>query len=250
MNYAEEQELEIEALTSIFEEGKEFIRVSSTEFKLKLLPNPAGEGDNHVGVTLHITYTAEYPETAPDWELEDEKLPNEKVAQLKETITETIESSLGMAMVYTMAEACQDFLKENNVKELTMHEEMLKRTGGGEDEDEDDDDDDDEEEEEEEWKGLAEKTLCAESERITPDIFNAWKLKFDQEMVEAGVLRRYETGKAQTGKQIFMQTMPSTTDAAAGDKKTGKDQSPMVYNAALFGEVDDEDLDDLSGGED
>jgi len=254
MNYEEEQELEVEALTSIFEEGKEFIRVSPTEFKLKLLPNPAGEGENHVSVTLHVTYTSEYPEIAPDWELEDVKLPDEKLEELKAKITETIESSLGMAMIYTVAEATQDYLKENNEKELSMHEQMMKRQAASaspeKEEEEEGDDDDEGEEEEEEWKGLAEKSLCPESERITPDIFNAWRVKFDEEMIAAGVLRGRDGSTAKTGKQIFMEVGPSA--GAAGEKKEeGKEgDAPMVYNAALFGEVDDEDLDDLSGGDD
>merc|ERR1711974_471142 len=166
-------------------------------------------------------------------------------------------SSLGMAMIYTVAEACQDYLKENNVKELSMHEQMMqrmKKEGGGEEEGEDDDDEYDEDDDdgpdpEEEWKGLAEKALCPESERITPDTFLAWKEKFEQEMVEAGVLKRGEV-KMKTGKQFFVES--NKEGGAEGDEKaagaTGAD-GEVVYNAALFNELDDEDLDDLSDGD-
>jgi len=249
MNHAEEQEMELEALTSIFEEGKEFEKISATEFKLKLLPNPAGEGENHVAVTLHVTYTATYPEEAPEYELEDVKMPDEKLEDLKAKIEETIEASIGMAMVYTMAEACQDFLKDNNVKALSMHEEMMKRLGGDEggeeNEDDEDYDEEEEEEEEEEWKGLAEKALCPESERITVDQFNVWRVKFDEEMIRTGVLKRDEI-KSKTGRQIFVEAEKAgeVGNAIAAAQGEGG-EAPVVYNAALFGEVDDEDLDDL-----
>mmetsp|Transcript_153531 Transcript_153531/g.270962 ORF Transcript_153531/g.270962 Transcript_153531/m.270962 type:complete len:423 (+) Transcript_153531:28-1296(+) len=146
-NYKEEQELELEALTSIFTEGAEFERISDTEFLLKLKPDPTGEEENHVGVTLRIAYTDEYPDTAPDWELKDEwGLSDEKLKELKAKVEETIDGSIGMAMVYTVAEACQDYLKENNVKSLSMHEEMMLRQGGGDGAAEEEEDEEEEEE--------------------------------------------------------------------------------------------------------
>jgi len=258
-NHEEEQALEIEALQSIFEEGKELTTISETEFKIKLVPFPAGEEENHVGVTLHVVYTADYPDSAPDWSLVDPKLPDEKLAMLQAAVEEVVTSSLGMAMVYSMAEACQDFLKENNQKVLSMHEEMLKRQGqtgeGAQEEGEDDADDDDEDEDgpspEEEWKGLAEKTLCPEDERITADSFAKWKAKFDQEMVACGILKREES-KAKSGKQIFMDTQKDQKEKDGAQDATDGGGKPdtLVYDAALFGEDGMDDLDDLSGGED
>eukprot|EP00408_Alexandrium_pacificum_P066319 CAMPEP_0171177250 /NCGR_PEP_ID=MMETSP0790-20130122/12144_1 /TAXON_ID=2925 /ORGANISM="Alexandrium catenella, Strain OF101" /LENGTH=256 /DNA_ID=CAMNT_0011642145 /DNA_START=82 /DNA_END=852 /DNA_ORIENTATION=- len=254
-NHKEEQELEIEALTSIFEEGKEFIRKSDTEFCLKLLPYPAGEEENHVGVTLQVQYTDDYPDAPPEWELQDIKgLNDDKQEELRGTIEEAISSSLGMAMIYTVAEACQDYLKSNNMRELSMHEEMLMRMSGGkegeageEEGDEDEDDDEEDNTQEEEWKGLADKTLCAEADRITPDSFADWKVKFDEEMISLGLIKRDEN-KAKTGKMIFMEIGDPTKQA--GKEGDGKDEAPLVYDAALFGEDNLDDLEDLSGGED
>lgn len=257
MSHEEEQALEIEALTSIFEEGREFFRVSDTEFSLKLLPFPAGEEENHVGVSLHVKFTEDYPDGPPEWDLRDVKgLNDPKMEELKGTIEEAINSSLGMAMIYNVAEACQDWLKTNNKKELSMHEEMLLRMAGeegeGDEEDEEDDDDYDDDDDgkdmEDEWKGLAEKTLCAAEDRITPEAFLKWKVGFDQEMIAAGLLKR-EENKAKTGKQIFMEAEQKVKEE--GKDSEGKD-APLVYDAALFGEegVEDDDLDDLSGGED
>jgi len=148
-NYKEEQEMELEAMTSLFVEGEEFDRISDTEFTLKLKPYPQGEQENHVGVTMRIAYTAEYPDAAPDWELLDFiGMPEDKQGVVKEKVEETVEASLGMSMVYMMAEAVQEYLRDNNVKELSMHEEMLKRAGLDEPEEEEGEEEEEEEEEE------------------------------------------------------------------------------------------------------
>eukprot|EP00929_Paragymnodinium_shiwhaense_P110129 TRINITY_DN76862_c0_g1_i1.p1 TRINITY_DN76862_c0_g1~~TRINITY_DN76862_c0_g1_i1.p1 ORF type:complete len:257 (-),score=107.69 TRINITY_DN76862_c0_g1_i1:241-1011(-) len=254
-NYQEEQELEIEALTSIYEENKEFKRISDTEFTLHLLPFPDKSQENHVQATLHITYGPEYPDTPPDWELEKVgSIPEDKLPSLKKVVEEVIDSSLGMAMVYSMAEVIQDWLKENNTKMLSMHEEMMQRLGPQEGDEEEDEDDDDEEEEEQEWKGLADKPIVPEKDRITEASFTEWKKKFEEEMYATGVLKKEEE-RSQSGKQFFLaakaaEDKKATGSSIAGTSPTGTDGgTPMVYDASLFGEVEDDDLDDLSGGE-
>lgn len=249
-NYQEEQELEIEALTSIFEENKEFKRISDTEFKLQLLPFPDGSSDNHVQATLHITYGPEYPDTAPDWELEQvDSIPEDKLPDLKGKIEEVVNDMMGMAMVYSMAEACQDWLKENNTKMLSMHEEMMKRLGPQEGEGDEEGDEESEEEEEPEWKGLADKPLVPEKERITPEQFAKWKKQFEDEMYATGVLKREEE-KAQSGKMFFM-AAKDVEDKKNGTSTTPSQSggTPIAYDASLFGDLDEDDLDDLSGGE-
>lgn len=246
-NYKEEQELELEALESIFD--TQFEKISDTEFVLKFKPYPADEEENFVGVSLRIQYTDEYPDTAPEWELQDNVgLSDPKFDELKSKVEESVQESLGMAMVYTVSEMCQDWLKDNNVKALSMHEEMMLRTKGDEPEEEEEDDDAEVDKlEEEEWKGLKEKPLCAPEERITIDSFLEWKKQFDEEMMASGVMKREEL-KGKSGKEIFLEAQDA--EKAAGKDGTGNDGGALVYNAALFGEEDDDDLDDLSGDED
>lgn len=159
-----------------------------------------------------------------------------------------------LAMVYSMAEACQDYLKENNVKSLSMHEEMMKRNGpteGEGEEGEGEDDDDEGPNEEEEWRGLADKEKCPESERVTSAQFLAWRITFEAEMIACGVLKKPEE-KMRTGQMIFMEARKdeeSKVGAKTGTNAGAADGAPLVYDASLFGEVDD-DLDDISGGED
>lgn len=252
-NHKEEQELELEALESIFEEGKEFEKISDTEFLLKFKPFPQDEEENFVGVTLRIAYTDEYPDVAPEWELKDVwQISDPKIEELKSKVEESIQESLGMAMVYTIAEMCQDWLKENNVKALSMHEEMMLRCGGdeaGDDEEDEDNDSELDQMEEEEWKGLKEKPLCAVSERLTVESFAEWKAKFDEEMIAAGIFKDTKVAQSKTGRQIFLDAQ---ADEAAASKASGgnKESGTLVYNAALFGEEDDDDLDDLMSDED
>merc|ERR1719291_251067 len=129
-NHAEEQAMELEAMESLFAPDDEFVKVSDTELLLHLRPCAAGEGENHVGISLRVCYTDTYPDEAPDWKLEPLK-GVDLSGKIRECITESIESSLGMAMVYTVASTVQELLKENNQRQLSMHEEMMLRQGGG-----------------------------------------------------------------------------------------------------------------------
>lgn len=250
MAHKEDQELELEALEAIFE--NELQKTSDTEFKLKFKPFPQDEEENFVGASLKITYTDDYPDSAPDWDLEDiVGLSDEKIEELKSKVEEAIESSLGAAMVYNLAEIMMDWLKDNNVKSLSMHEEMMKRLAPEEPEEDEDEDNEDEVDklEEEEWKGLKEKPLCAVEDRMTVDLFKEWKIKFDEEMIASGALVRQEQ-KAKTGKMFFMEMEAEQKASAGKDNKGAKDDGGAVaYNAALFGEEEDDDLDDLDDDE-
>ncbi|CAE7430250.1 EIF2AK4 [Symbiodinium microadriaticum] len=258
MAHEEEQALEIEASnlwTVAFQCSQSSFSLFLAEKRSCVERERAGElrvcralhmQENHVGVVLHVTYTDAYPDEPPIWELEDVLgLSDEKLEQLKEKITETIESSIGMAMIYSVTEACQDFLKDNNQKELSMHEQMMLRHTAGEDDDEEEEEGEEEEEEEEEpeWKGLTEKALCPESERITAESFAAWKVKFDAEMVECGVLKRDEV-KSRSGKLIFMQGQEGEERKKEENGYPAGKSDVLVYDAALFGE-EDADLDDI-----
>merc|ERR1719230_2378933 len=108
-------------------------------------------------------------------------------------------------MIYTVAEAIQEFLKENNVKALSMHEEMMLRSAPAEPEGDDEDLDHEDEEAnfvEPEFKGLVDKQVIEEGFRITPAIFEEWRLRFEQEMLDTGVIKR-DAGDSMTGKMIF-----------------------------------------------
>ncbi|CAD7955724.1 unnamed protein product [Amoebophrya sp. A120] len=224
MNYEEEQALELEALQSIFVHDGELEVVAPDNFILKLLPHPEEDEENHVEVKLEIRYPSTYPEVLPEIEIKDKKgLNNDKMAKVQALITATSEENAGMPMIYMVAEALQEFLRENNEKELTMHEEMMLREKAkkgdddiGEEDDEDEEDDDDlGEPADEEWRGLHLKELCAESSRITIQLFLDWRTKFEEEMAQ--FRKKVNKLSTVTGKQYFM-TQKEQNGANAEDK--------------------------------
>eukprot|EP00397_Hematodinium_sp_SG-2012_P047022 GEMP01053320.1.p1 GENE.GEMP01053320.1~~GEMP01053320.1.p1 ORF type:complete len:256 (+),score=86.61 GEMP01053320.1:22-768(+) len=239
-NYAEEQELEKEALESMFPD--EYHPDGPDKFRLELAP---GEDEDFVRAPLIIQYPPNYPDEKPMVSLNADiptGLPEEKEAALRRLIDETIEANLGMAMIYTLAETVQEYLRKNNFSEVSMHDMMLNRQRGQEGPMEDDDDEDDDEEaveEDGEWKGLEEKELCAVNERLTPQTFTAWKDNFDEELIADGLITR-DLVDRMTGKRIF-------EAQAARDKDSGKalGDSVVEVDAELFDDADLPDDDDF-----
>jgi len=247
-NYAEEQELEKEALESLFPE--EYKSDGPDKFQLELTP---GEAENHVCAPLIIQYPASYPDEKPIVKLNDEiptGLPDKKQAELLKVIDRTIEENVGIPMIYTLAEAVQEYLRSNNVCEVSMHDMMLNRQrDAGElvEEESEEEEDEQPEEDDGEWKGLEEKTLVAASERVIRADFIAWKKKFDLELVAQGIITRHDDSRV-TGKKIF-------EEAQARDKAAGKDTTKVAteveVDADLFGdeELPDDDEIDFSDDE-
>jgi hypothetical protein len=64
MDYAEEQEMEVEALEAIYMEDFKKTSEAPLTYEVHLLPNPPGE-ENHVEISMHCAIPAEYPDTVP-----------------------------------------------------------------------------------------------------------------------------------------------------------------------------------------
>mmetsp|Transcript_54533 Transcript_54533/g.119573 ORF Transcript_54533/g.119573 Transcript_54533/m.119573 type:complete len:249 (+) Transcript_54533:65-811(+) len=239
----DEQADEIEALQSIFVTAGEFEQVSDSEYFLHLKPHPGGDGDNHVGISLHVKYTPDYPDERAELALVNPKALNEEqIAAMNDQVEQIVDENMGMPAIYMIGEALQDFLKENNKPELSMHEQMLERMqeDGVDDENQEEGESGDEEQEEfnmeEEYKGLKEKDLCAPEDRVTPEAFAVWKAAFDQEMIQKGLLKRVVHTKP-SGRQMFEADKELENEGDAGN-----DMLEDV-NAELYG--DDGDLDEL-----
>lgn len=241
-NYAEEQELEIEAIESLFPE--EYKPDGPTKFQLELTP---GEDENHVCAPLMIEYPSNYPDEKPIVKLNNDiptGLNDKKQAALLRVIDETIEQNVGMAMIYTLAEAVQEFLRDNNVCEVSMHDMMLNRQRDAGELVESESEEEEEEQEPEddgEWKGLEEKQLVAASERVIREDFIVWKKSFDLELVARGIITRHDDARI-TGKIMFEEAQ--ARDRAAG-KDTTKVANEVEVDADLFGdeELPDDDID-------
>lgn len=71
MSHNEDQEMEIEALESLFSNEGEFKLLSPTKdtFELNLLPHPNRDQQNHVEITIRVKYLPLYPDVKPEWSL-------------------------------------------------------------------------------------------------------------------------------------------------------------------------------------
>ncbi|KAI9302681.1 hypothetical protein BJ944DRAFT_166806, partial [Cunninghamella echinulata] len=149
-DYAEERQMELEALESIYPD--EYER----------------------GLSLHITYTPNYPDELPEFEID--------------VIEGDISKSLGMAMIFTMASLLKEALNE-----MVMGVQRIR------------------EEAEEERKRKIEEVENAKfhGTQVTIERFLAWKKAFDKEMEaledQVKLARAKELKNKLTGRQLFEQ---------------------------------------------
>jgi len=198
-DYREEQEMEAEALTAIFDTS--FQINSSTplhKWSLTLQPYLDDELDdtdetttNHISIQLNLTLPKTYPDVPPEIDVTIVKgLAELQRKLLVDLAVEAAETNVGMVAVYAIAENLREWLCENNVKGLedeSMHAQMMRRTK-------------DEErvkaktKQEYESQNETEKFSAAEIEDLqirkqraegTPcneENFERWKIVFDEEM--------------------------------------------------------------------
>ncbi|XP_060079633.1 RWD domain-containing protein 1-like [Ylistrum balloti] len=230
-DFREEQENEIEALESIYPDE---IRVLSTDpyhvftldIKSQEVDDPYNSDETKEPAalcTLQFSYVEKYPEEPPVFEItEYENLEEDQIEVLNELITENIEESLGMVMIFTIVSAIQEKLTE-------IVEETKKRRI----------------EDEENKKRIQEEMEMKKFEgtRVTIETFLAWKAKFDAEMSEQKRLKNQSvTGpKGLTGKELFF-TDDSMNDSDV--KFLQSEEDTVEVDESLFQDMDDLDLDD------
>jgi hypothetical protein len=142
MSLLEEQEMEAEALSAIFDTAFE-IRTSQQPFvwAIKLVPVDCGgdnnsaeeEALNHVMVKLVATIPLDYPENSlPKLELEIIKgLSQDNKDELLQLANNEAEANAGMPVIFAVCEAVRSWLADNNVKGLddaSMYAQMMRKT--------------------------------------------------------------------------------------------------------------------------
>ncbi len=132
--HCEEQEMEAEALTAIFDDCLEI--VSSTqpfEWAISLWPEQHGDAtENHVGIRVRATIPLDYPELSPPRLTVEvlKGLTDEHAEELLALANAEAEASAGMPAMYAICERLREWLLENNVKgmdDLSMYAQMMKR---------------------------------------------------------------------------------------------------------------------------
>ncbi|KAM4714569.1 RWD domain-containing protein 4 isoform 2-T3 [Anableps anableps] len=115
MTANEDQEMELEALRSIYEGDECFKEISPVSFQLRV-----GDLEDTKAFILDITWPDTYPETAPQISL-DAFFNNRISAETKQLILskleEQVEANLGSAMMYTLFE----WAKENQEELMENH---------------------------------------------------------------------------------------------------------------------------------
>lgn len=131
MDHEEDQLMELEALEAIFAEDYE-LQSSSPErvVRLRLQPVPGDEGDEESLVVIDATFRlpAAYPDVAPAMTVEPVRgLTAKHCAPLLELASASAEVSLGMPLIFSVAEALKEWLVENNKDHTdnSMHAQML-----------------------------------------------------------------------------------------------------------------------------
>lgn len=136
----EEQEMEAEALTAIFDTAFT-IRSESDEriWSVKLIPVDCGddeeeeEATNHVMVNLVATIPLTYPEgdELPTLDIEVIKgLSDDNRKEIVQVANEEAEANKGMPVIFAVCEAVRAWLVDNNVKGLddaSMHAQMMRK---------------------------------------------------------------------------------------------------------------------------
>lgn len=207
--------MELEALEALYFNENEFVKTSSTEFTLNLLPCMyKDEGVNHVQASLHISYPPAYPTVPPVYQITS-NLEASKLEMLEASIQAEIKSCVGSPMIYQIGQLTQAFLLEHNRPVQSAYDQMISRSrdeysspchtpihrdADSEDEEEGYMSDDNDEV----FKGLQDKDLCAANERVTEEQFLSWAVKFTQEMHDTGQWgRRSNDPNKLSGKQLF-----------------------------------------------
>ena len=139
-DHIEEQEMEAEALTAIFDDAFS-IRTPTPPFKwaIKLVPIDCSGDDtqeehavNHVMIHLVATLPLDYPEVSlPQLDIEVIKgLSPDNQLELLQLANEEARANEGMPVLFAVCEVLREWLADNNVKGLddaSMHAQMMRK---------------------------------------------------------------------------------------------------------------------------
>lgn len=257
--FEEEQANEAEALEAIFMDDFEQISSSPFHYRIKLMPFAPGDGEeNHVVISFECKIPEAYPDVAPDMEVIVEKgLSDEQRLELLTLSAEKAAENLGMAMVYTLCEEIQEWLRNNNEpgQDNSMYASMMRRM----------------QEKKKEEIATAEAKEAArpleeveEEERnrqkilegtpVTPETFNTWNENFLKEMQAKQNVGPDKENKM-TGREYFASTdawalNEENTMVAGQEEEVTQNVAALTVDQDLFADDDLDDFDDFSEDDD
>jgi RWD domain len=134
-DHAEEQEMEAEAMSAIFDTNFEVI--DHNQWRITIYPETGTTDEqelehlNNVGCRLLVTLPETYPEDLPQLDIEIVKgLANEHQEEIQRIAIEEATTNLGTPSIYAVTERVREWLIENNVKgldDISMHAQMMRK---------------------------------------------------------------------------------------------------------------------------
>ncbi|XP_008565962.1 PREDICTED: RWD domain-containing protein 1 isoform X1 [Galeopterus variegatus] len=223
-DYGEEQRNELEALESIYPDSFTVLSENPPSFTITVT-SEAGENDETVQTTLKFTYSENYPDEAPLYEIfSQENLEDNDVSDILKLLALQAEENLGMVMIFTLVTAVQEKLNEIVDQIKTRREEEKKQK---------------EKEAEEAEKQLFHGTP------VTIENFLSWKAKFDAELLEIKKKRMKEEEQAGKNKLSGKQLFETDHNLDTSDIQFLEDAGNNVeVDESLFQEMDDLELED------
>lgn len=127
--------MEVEMLQAMFTDDFKLASAAPlASFHIDLFPEASGADDgNHVAAELHVAYTPSYPEDAPTLRIVPKLgLSDALAAKVTAQLVAAIADLRGAPMIWSLAEAVQQFLREHNTPAaLSAYDEMMLRQAAG-----------------------------------------------------------------------------------------------------------------------
>jgi hypothetical protein len=134
-DHSEEQEMESEALTAIFDTAFEILQENPFQWSVSIYPEAGDPVEldalNHVACKLLATLPVDYPEGLPELHVEIIKgLAPDHQETLTQMAMEEAVANEGVACIFAVAERIREWLAENNVKgldDISMYAQMMRK---------------------------------------------------------------------------------------------------------------------------
>ena len=256
-DYAEDQEMEVEALQSILMDdmavvtGSEAIDGASHAPCYQISVSPLGDGEETdpdgdesqtARLGLVFSHTPTYPDTPPLIKCRSLKgLFDSELAACKAMLTKMAEESVGMVMIFDLVQAAKEWMRDRagvvDVVEETP-EQITARL------------------EEEAERRL--KAMRATGTPVTKDSYREWTERFDAERAlkrlkadPGGAEEGADGEKKMTGRRYFEERTAAQLEADEGEGLEGDgDEDDVDFGDSDFDDSDDELLEFMKGGGD
>jgi len=219
MSCQEEQDMEIEALESIYPDEIEILEENPKKIQLTFSTENYEEDDDGASIQVTFKFTPNYPDELPEMDIvESENIDDEQ--NYMSFLEKTGEENMGMPMIYSIASALVEKLNKDNEDKKDAEEAEKDRIQAAI--------------EEEEMKRF-------EGTKVTLETFLKWKFGFDKEQQELKLQNMVVVTKKPTGKKLFETNQDLFKDLA---DEAGTGAESVEVDEALFQDIEDLDLDD------